>query len=71
MMGLTPRQSELLEFIRSTWTKSGRAPLIHEMMDHQDTRSINSIQRRLRALEERGFIRRRGEHGGHRWEVCE
>lgn len=67
MMGLTPRQFELLEFIRSTWAKSGRSPHVHEMMDHQDTRSINSIQRRLRALEDRGFIRR----AGHGWEVCE
>jgi len=41
------------------------------MMDHQDTRSINSIQRRLRALEDRGLIRKCAEHGGHRWEVCE
>lgn len=67
MMGLTPRQFELLEFIRARITQTGRSPHVHEMMDHQGTRSVNSIQRRLRALEERGFIRR----AGHGWEVCE
>lgn len=69
MMGLTPRQFELLEFIRSTWAKSGHAPLIHEMMDHQGTRSINSIQRRLRALEARGLIEWAGRGWG--WRIPE
>lgn len=66
MMGLTPRQFELLEFIRTRFATTGRSPLIYEMMDHQGTRSISSIQRRLKALKDRGLIWRSADG----WEVC-
>ena len=62
-MGLTPRQPDLLNFIRAGIAKTGRSPHVHEMMDHQGTRSVSVIQRRLKALEARGLI----EWGGSVW----
>lgn len=63
MMGLTPRQSDLLNFIRAGIAASGRCPYLREMMDHQGTRSVSMIQRRLEALEDRGL----NEWGGRVW----
>ncbi|OOG63612.1 LexA repressor [Ensifer sp. M14] len=57
--GLTPRQSELLSFIRSySADKNGVSPTFDEMKDHLGLCSKSGISRMVAAMEERGAIRR-------------
>ncbi|WP_457585803.1 LexA family protein [Ensifer canadensis] len=57
--GLTPRQSELLSFIRSYCAdKNGVSPTFDEMKDHLGLSSKSGISRMVAAMEERGAIRR-------------
>lgn len=57
--GLTPRQSELLGFIRSySADKNGVSPTFDEMKDHLGLSSKSGISRMVAAMEERGAIRR-------------
>lgn len=54
MIGLTERQYELLQYLRSCEI----APTIREMMEHLGMRSTQHVHAMLRGLEERGYIRR-------------
>jgi len=55
---LTKKQQELLLFIHQRLREDGVAPSFDEMKDALDLKSKSGIHRLIRALEERGFIRR-------------
>ena len=55
---LTRKQHELLMFIHERLKEAGVPPSFDEMKDALDLRSKSGIHRLIRALEERGFIRR-------------
>src|SRR5258708_2808446 len=55
---LTRKQHELLMFIHERMKESGIPPSFDEMKDALDLRSKSGIHRLIKALEERGFIRR-------------
>ena len=56
---LTPKQTEILEFILDRLDGRGAAPTIREIADRFGFASPGSVQRHLDALEKKGFIRRR------------
>ena len=55
---LTRKQHELLMFINERLKEAGVPPSFDEMKDALDLRSKSRIHRLIKALEERGFIRR-------------
>jgi repressor LexA len=55
---LTRKQHELLMFINQRLKEAGIPPSFDEMKDALDLRSKSGIHRLIKALEERGFIRR-------------
>ncbi|MEO8668742.1 MAG: transcriptional repressor LexA [Bauldia sp.] len=55
---LTRKQHELLMFVHQRLKESGVPPSFDEMKDALDLRSKSGIHRLIKALEERGFIRR-------------
>ena len=55
---LTRKQYELLDFIHGRLKESGVPPSFDEMKDALDLRSKSGIHRLIKALEERGFIKR-------------
>ncbi len=55
---LTRKQHELLMFIQERLKESGIPPSFDEMKDALDLKSKSGIHRLIKALEERGFIRR-------------
>ena len=55
---LTRKQFELLRFIHERLKEAGVPPSFDEMKDALDLRSKSGIHRLIKALEERGFIRR-------------
>lgn len=60
MIGLTPRQLLLLEFIREYILLRGYPPTLREMGAHMVIRSTNGVTDHLHALEKKGFIVRDG-----------
>ena len=55
---LTRKQHELLMFVHERLKETGVPPSFDEMKDALDLRSKSGIHRLIKALEERGFIRR-------------
>jgi repressor LexA len=55
---LTRKQMELLVFVHERLKESGIPPSFDEMKDALDLRSKSGIHRLIKALEERGFIKR-------------
>jgi repressor LexA len=55
---LTRKQLELLMFVNQRLKESGVPPSFDEMKDALDLRSKSGIHRLIKALEERGFIKR-------------
>ena len=55
---LTKRQLDLLEFIDRRVSEDGYSPSFEEMKDAMKLRSKSGIHRLIKALEERGFLRR-------------
>jgi repressor LexA len=55
---LTRKQHELLVFVHQRLKESGIPPSFDEMKDALDLRSKSGIHRLIKALEERGFIKR-------------
>ena len=56
--GLTPRQRRILEVIRDTVEARGYPPSIREMGEAVGLASSSSVSHQLRALEQKGFVRR-------------
>jgi DNA-binding MarR family transcriptional regulator len=57
-MGLTARQSELLQFLTKSKAQNGSMPSYREMADAMGLDSKSSINRLIIGLEQRGAIRR-------------
>jgi repressor LexA len=55
---LTQKQMELLTFVNGRLRETGVPPSFDEMKDALDLRSKSGIHRLIKALEERGFIKR-------------
>ena len=59
MYALTESQSKLLDFIKVFGRENpNRAPTLNQMAVHMGLASKSGVHRKLRELEERGFIRR-------------
>lgn len=58
MMSLTPREAELLFFLRERIEAHGVAPSFDEMRVHLGLSAKSGVHRLLSGLEERGRIRR-------------
>ncbi len=56
--GLTPRQRRILEVIRDTVESRGYPPSIREMGEAVGLASSSSVSHQLKALEQKGFLRR-------------
>jgi repressor LexA len=54
----TPRQLEVLAFIRGTIHARGRVPTVREIADQFQMRSGNAVVCHLRALEVKGHLQR-------------
>ena len=57
-MPLTRRQRQILDYIRSYIEERAYSPSFQEIAGHLNVASLNGVYKHLRALEERGFIRR-------------
>jgi repressor LexA len=57
-MSITRRQKLILEFIRDFLSENGYSPTLDEIGAHFGLSSLNGVYKHLRALEQRGFIRR-------------
>lgn len=57
-MSLTPRQAEILAFVKQFVATHHKAPTVREIGRHFGIRSVNGVICHLRALERRGQIRR-------------
>ncbi len=55
---LTAKQQQLLSFIQQRLVENGVSPSFEEMKDALELKSKSGVHRLIRALEERGFIRR-------------
>ena len=57
-MYLTKRQSQLLDFLRSSIAQNGYAPSLEEIAAHFELSSVGTVHKHLKALEDKGVIRR-------------
>ena len=57
-MPLTRRQRQILDYLQAYIEKRGYSPSFEEIARHLNVASLNGVYKHLRALEERGFIRR-------------
>lgn len=57
--GLTDRQREVFEFVRSSMREEHRPPTVREIADHFGFRSPKAATDHLDALERKGYIKRR------------
>src|SRR5258708_32735483 len=58
MQGLTDRQQQVLDFIRSSITDRGYPPTLREIGARMGIRSTNGVNDHLRALERKGDLTR-------------
>lgn len=58
MTSPTPRQLQVLEYLRSYIAEHGYAPAMTEIGNHLGIRSSNGVNDHLRALEKKGLITR-------------
>jgi repressor LexA len=58
---ITPRQEEILRFIDEQTRENGYPPTLREVADHFGMSSPNAVRDHLRALEEKGYLRRTAE----------
>ena len=58
MQGLTDRQQQVLEYIRTSITSRGYPPTLREIGAHMGIRSTNGVNDHLRALERKGYLTR-------------
>ena len=55
---LTKRQSQLLDHLRTCIAVQGYAPSLEEIAAHFELSSVGTVHKHLKALEDKGFIRR-------------
>ena len=58
MQGLTKRQEQTLDFIRSSIEDRGYPPTLREIGEHMGIRYTNGVNDHLRALERKGYLTR-------------
>jgi repressor LexA len=58
MQGLTKRQEQTLDFIRSSIQDRGYPPTLREIGEFMGIKSTNGVNDHLRALERKGYLRR-------------
>lgn len=58
METLTEKQEAVLKFIEKYQLKHGSSPTIREMREHFEVSSDNSILKHVKALEEKGYIKK-------------
>jgi len=58
MQGLTKRQEQTLDFIKSSIGDRGYPPTLREIGEHMGIRSTNGVNDHLRALERKGYLTR-------------
>jgi SOS-response transcriptional repressor LexA len=58
MMGMTPKQAALLNFIKGYVADKGCSPSFDEMKDGIGTKAKSNVHRYLEGLERRGLVRR-------------
>jgi repressor LexA len=56
-MDLTEKQKAVFDFIKSYRASRGRAPSYMEIQSHFRFKSLNSVQKHLKQLERKGFLR--------------
>ena len=56
--GLTPKQKQLLDFIKEFSEETGESPSFEQMKEACELKSKSGVHRLVIALEERGLIRR-------------
>ena len=62
---LTPNQKKVLKFIQEHILRYGIPPTYREILEYMGARSIGTVQRYIRTLEEKGYISRdEGKHRG-------
>jgi repressor LexA len=57
MTGLTPAQEKVFRFVREYITRHGYSPSYEEVRRHLGFKSLNSVYKHLKQLEERGYLR--------------
>ena len=57
-MSLTKKQKQILDYLREFLDRHGYSPSMEEIAAHFHLRSLNAVYKHLKALENRGFIRR-------------
>ena len=62
MKPLTPRQSEVIAFIRKHLAELGYPPTIRELADGLGIKSTNGVSEHLRSLEKKGYVARDAFH---------
>ncbi|MGC6178106.1 transcriptional repressor LexA [Lacrimispora sp. 38-1] len=55
---ITPKQQEILEYIKETILKKGYPPAVREICEAVNLKSTSSVHSHLETLEEKGYIRR-------------
>ncbi len=55
---ITPKQQEILEYIKETILKKGYPPAVREICEAVSLKSTSSVHSHLETLEEKGYIRR-------------
>src|SRR5215475_2962793 len=58
MQGLTDRQQQVLQYIRTSIRDRGYPPTLREIGSHMGIRSTNGVNDHLRALENKGYLTR-------------
>src|SRR4051812_13181088 len=58
MQGLTDRQQQVLQYIRTSIADRGYPPTLREIGAHMGIRSTNGVNDHLRALERKGYLTR-------------
>ena len=61
-MAITKRQKEILGYLEEYLSSNGYGPTLEEIACHFELASLNGVHKHLKALEERGFIRRLSRH---------
>ena len=55
---ITPKQQEILEYIKETILKKGYPPAVREICEAVNLKSTSSVHSHLETLERNGYIRR-------------
>jgi repressor LexA len=63
---LSPRQVQVLEFIKSWMDQYSIAPSFREIGEHLEIKSTNGVSDHVRALERKGYVERVGGRGAAR-----